>query len=148
VLQAGILETISVLLDGHQKQQEVCMHSSSPGLFSTTGRRNRFGFWLCHMYWVGAFAIGAGLVFVLGMVVELNHADMGFFYVVGLLAGLVFLVSALCLASQRCRDIGWSGWFALLVLLPYVGSLFHIALFLIPGTVGPNKFGPAAPAVQ
>ena len=47
------------------------------------------------------------------------------------------------LLAQRCRDFGWTGWAALLCLLPYGGMAFTFALAFIPGTDGPNRYGPA-----
>lgn len=51
-------------------------------------------------------------------------------------------VAALLTGAQRCRDIGWSGWFVLLGLIPFVGMLFLLALCIIPGTQGVNPYGP------
>jgi uncharacterized membrane protein YhaH (DUF805 family) len=64
--------------------------------------------------------------------------------VVVFFAGLIVLqVFALnILAAQRCRDCGWSGWCVLVALIPIVGFLFALALCVIPGTAGPNRFGP------
>jgi uncharacterized membrane protein YhaH (DUF805 family) len=48
----------------------------------------------------------------------------------------------LAVYTQRCRDFGWSGWAVLIMLVPVVGILFYLALFFIPGTHGPNRYGP------
>lgn len=53
--------------------------------------------------------------------------------------------------SRRLRDAGWSGWISLAafgvpLVLGGIGALITmiglIALFFIPGTLGPNRFGP------
>jgi uncharacterized membrane protein YhaH (DUF805 family) len=53
--------------------------------------------------------------------------------------------------ARRLRDAGWSGWislaaFGLPLVLGDIGALVAmgglIALFVIPGAIGPNRFGP------
>ena len=63
--------------------------------------------------------------------------------VLGLCAIYVpLLVANLAVSAQRCRDFGWTGWAILLQLVPIFGWLFLIALFFVPGTHGPNRYGP------
>lgn len=54
----------------------------------------------------------------------------------------VALTSSLLVAAQRCRDFGWRGWLVAIMPIPVVGMLLYIALFFIPGTRGPNRYGP------
>ena len=54
----------------------------------------------------------------------------------------IFLVGQLChiaLAAKRIHDFGRSGFFALLFV--FAGLVAYLALCLIPGTPGPNKYG-------
>jgi hypothetical protein len=46
---------------------------------------------------------------------------------------------------QRLHDIGWSGWLLLLSLVPVVGGVFSLLLFIIPGSTEANRFGPPPP---
>ncbi|MBF7728460.1 DUF805 domain-containing protein [Pseudomonas sp. N040] len=55
------------------------------------------------------------------------------------------LVVGVQISVQRLHDIGWSGWLCLLALVPYLGSLFNLVILLIPGSKGPNRFGPPPP---
>ena len=53
----------------------------------------------------------------------------------------IFLVGQLChiaLAAKRIHDFGRSGFFALLFM--FAGVVAYLALCLIPGTRGPNKY--------
>lgn len=43
---------------------------------------------------------------------------------------------------RRLHDLGKSGYFTLLVFVPFIGIIFSIALFFIPGQVGRNEYGP------
>ncbi|HEU0047385.1 MAG TPA: DUF805 domain-containing protein [Nitrososphaera sp.] len=46
-----------------------------------------------------------------------------------------------CLVVRRCHDMGWSGWFGLLGLIPFVGWIFGLVLTLKQGEVAVNKYG-------
>ena len=59
---------------------------------------------------------------------------------------LVLLVYGFAFMVRRLNDIGWSGWLCLLVIVPFLGGLFALAILFIPGTDGENKYGmPAGP---
>ena len=58
---------------------------------------------------------------------------------------LAFLFVSMQICVQRLHDIGWSGWLMLLNLVPIVGNLFSLAILLMPGNDGPNRFGPPQP---
>ncbi|MBE0694148.1 MAG: DUF805 domain-containing protein [Aquamicrobium sp.] len=54
----------------------------------------------------------------------------------------IFLLGQLAhiaLAAKRIHDFGKSGFFALLFM--FAGLVAYLALCLIPGTPGPNKYG-------
>ncbi len=58
------------------------------------------------------------------------------------LQSAVFLLGQLAhiaLAAKRIHDFGRSGFFALLFM--FAGLIAYLALCLIPGTPGPNKYG-------
>jgi uncharacterized membrane protein YhaH (DUF805 family) len=42
---------------------------------------------------------------------------------------------------SRFHDIGWSGWFVLLMFVPLVDILALIFLLIMPGQKGPNVYG-------
>jgi len=54
--------------------------------------------------------------------------------------GFIFPV-ALFITTQRIHDFNRSGWWSLLIFVPYINVLFLISLFIIPGSHGSNKFG-------
>ena len=55
---------------------------------------------------------------------------------------LVILVPTWALTVRRLHDIGKSGWFALLSLIPYVGSIIIIIFAAMDSQPGPNQYGP------
>ncbi|MNN04887.1 hypothetical protein D3C81_1176270 [compost metagenome] len=77
---------------------------------------------------------------------------LGSFAVSDALAGLLTLVACLalvvisvCIGVQRLHDIGWSGWLWLLNFAPIVGSVFALLMLFMPGSTGPNRYGPPPP---
>lgn len=97
-------------------------------------------------YLIGGFVISA--ICVLVAVAALKSGV--WLLLVPLLLGALFV--SLRLVVLRCHDIGWSGWWSLVSLVPYAGSLFNLILLIVPGTRGSNDFGrpsrpPGLPAV-
>ena len=45
------------------------------------------------------------------------------------------------LHAKRWHDIGKSGWFAIVSLIPLIGSVITVILFFIPGSSKKNKYG-------
>jgi uncharacterized membrane protein YhaH (DUF805 family) len=76
----------------------------------------------------------------------------GFFAVSEILGGLLMLLLAIAVAVvgimfgvQRLHDIGWSGWLLLVTLVPVVGGVFSLLMFIIPGSTEANRFGTPPP---
>lgn len=97
-------------------------------------------------YLIGGFMIGA--IGIVGVVAALKS---GFWLLlIPVMLGALFV--SLRLTVLRCHDIGWSGWWSLISLVPYAGSLFNLILLIVPGNRGSNGFGrasrpPGAPAL-
>jgi uncharacterized membrane protein YhaH (DUF805 family) len=53
------------------------------------------------------------------------------------------LIPSLAIATRRLHDIGYSGWYLLLLLIPIVGAII-LLIFMIRGSQpGHNQYGPA-----
>lgn len=59
--------------------------------------------------------------------------------------GIGAMVVGIMFGVQRLHDIGWSGWLLLLTLVPVVGGVFSLLLFIIPGSTEANRYGPPPP---
>lgn len=57
-------------------------------------------------------------------------------------AGVLAFWASMALAAKRWHDVGASGWLALLALIPGASFALFILLCIIPGTNGPNRYGP------
>ena len=61
----------------------------------------------------------------------------------GKLVNLVFLWPLIAVSAKRQHDFNFSAWWALIHFIPAVGSLILLlADGAMPGTHGPNRFGP------
>jgi len=64
------------------------------------------------------------------------------FWVLYTLYALAVIVPALAVTWRRMQDTGRNGWWILLGLIPFVGGIVLLVFMLLPGTPGPNEFGP------
>ncbi|MFT3973567.1 MAG: DUF805 domain-containing protein [Amaricoccus sp.] len=109
-------------------------------VFRFHGRRNRRSYAL---FTLAIWSLFLTATFVLVLVGASASENLGTAVAVLWLVGLLpFAWASWSVSAQRCRDIGWTGWAALLALMPYVGFAFSVALFFIPGTSGANRYGP------
>ena len=108
-------------------------------LFAFSGRRNRQSFIYLQLASIVAVLLGIGVITTLTFAAP---AIGGLLWILGIIGFIAVCVVNWAAASQRIRDFGQSGVWALVILIPYVGPLFSIALWLIPGTDGDNRYGP------
>lgn len=55
---------------------------------------------------------------------------------------ILFALPCLLLVIRRLHDIGRSGWWWLLIFIPFVNFIMGIYLMSKKGETGPNRFGP------
>lgn len=106
-------------------------------LFRFSGRRNRKSYIL---YLVALFVFEAIIWAIASTITHVSGS-----WVPVDIAGAISIpcaISGWAVGSQRCRDFGWTGWAMLITLIPYVGWIFALAIIFIPGTEGPNRYGP------
>ena len=61
----------------------------------------------------------------------------------GRLVNVVFLWPLIAVSAKRQHDFNFSAWWALIHFIPGVGSLVLLLVDgSVPGTAGPNRFGP------
>ena len=102
--------------------------------FCFEGRAGRAEFW---QFVLATFIIG----FVLGIV----DAVIGIQILSGLFSLAILLPSLGCTA-RRLHDVGKSGWFQLLGLIPVIGGIIVLVLCIPEGDKEANAFGAAPEA--
>ena len=109
-------------------------------LFKFSGRRNRQSFIFLQLSSLVAVLLGVGIITTITVAAPTVGAILWFVGIVGVIA---IAVANWASASQRIRDFDQSGVWALAILIPYIGPLFSLALWLIPSSEGTNKYGPS-----
>jgi uncharacterized membrane protein YhaH (DUF805 family) len=100
-----------------------------------TGRAQRAEYW----YFVLFYAIVYIVLMVVDVALGLYNIESGFGVLSGIWA-LIHIVPGIGVAVRRLHDIGKSGWWYLLVLIPLVG-IFIILIFLAKDSVNNNQYG-------
>jgi uncharacterized membrane protein YhaH (DUF805 family)/cold shock CspA family protein len=107
-------------------------------------RARRKEYWGFVLFWnlvtLGICAVGIAIDAAIG-----NMDGDRFPFVLATLFGLWWLASiipGLAITIRRQHDIGLSGWFYLLMLIPYIGGLIIFVFTLIPTQMHENKWGP------
>ena len=106
------------------------------------GRASRAEFWR----WVVVFVV---LTFVTRMIdgalfassIHAGLFERGAVQPLTLTAILALFVPNMALAVRRLHDTGRSGWWLLLMLVPFVGPLVLLYWYVQPSEDGPNHFG-------
>jgi uncharacterized membrane protein YhaH (DUF805 family) len=112
-----------------------------PQIFSVNGRIGRLRYlaysWLMMM--VVVMCLGILTAILIPMVAGKNKGTG--MMVMGLMYIPIIAVS-LIMAKRRFNDLDKSGWYSILILIPFVN--FFVGLYLIfgPGTKGTNSYGP------
>jgi uncharacterized membrane protein YhaH (DUF805 family)/cold shock CspA family protein len=114
------------------------------------GRARRKEYWGFFLFWLIAFV----LVMMVGMVADAatGNLDTGEGPILmSVAAGLFFLatfIPSLAITVRRIHDIGMSGWFYLLILIPYIGGLIILVFTLVPSQKNDNKWGPVPEGIR
>ena len=94
-----------------------------------SGRASRSEYW----YWV-LFQI---VVAIAASIID-AVATMG---ILGIVTGLGLLLPSLAVSVRRLHDIGKSGWNILWGLIPLLGAIYLIYLYVQPSAPGANEYG-------
>ncbi|WP_428054274.1 DUF805 domain-containing protein [Candidatus Avelusimicrobium facis] len=120
-------------------------------MFDFQGRATRKEFWLFICWLLGLmFAAWFASIVLCMAIASAMYSDPGSQQAVGWLGVFVciigtylaFVLLPLSLRARRLHDIGVSGWWQLLLLIPQLGDLLMLICMMIPGQVGENRFGP------
>ena len=105
------------------------------------GRARRKEYW---MFVLVQTIVMIGLMIldsVLGLDFELQGISLGYgyLYLIGL---IVHFIPSLAVVVRRLHDVGKSGWFYFIFLIPIIGVLWLLVLYCTEGQKQDNKWGP------
>jgi uncharacterized membrane protein YhaH (DUF805 family) len=99
-----------------------------------SGRARRAEYWWWTLFFI--------LMCVVAGFADSALASSGRLPLVGLIFILVTMLPYLSVAVRRFHDIGRSGWWVLIPLIPLVGTILYLYWMVQPGNTGPNEYGP------
>lgn len=102
-----------------------------------TGRARRQEYWMFALFnfifIIAIIAFSAGLS---SATETPAFMALYFIYVLGI------IIPSLAVAVRRLHDVGKSGWFYFIALIPLVGGIWLLVLFITEGDKGTNQYGP------
>ena len=105
------------------------------------GRARRSEYWYFALFNF-IFAIVAMLLDnLIGTTFDIEGVPIPYGYIY-LLYVLAVFIPGLAVAVRRLHDVGKSGWFLLIVLIPLIGAIWLLVLYFTDGQPGENKWGP------
>ena len=111
------------------------MKSGFKNSFTLSGRASRSEYW----YWVlGGFIFQ--IVMIVGSLV-LAIIEIPVLPALMILAPILLVPGSITLVVRRLHDVGMSGWMWFVALVPVVGVLYLIYLFVQEGDIGENAYG-------
>lgn len=102
-----------------------------------SGRAGRKEYWMFILFNI-IFTIAAVII---DNILGITFAELGYgvFYI---LYTLAVILPALAVSIRRLHDVGKSGWMILINLIPVIGPIWLLILFIREGEPGDNQYGP------
>ena len=97
--------------------------------FDFEGRATRKQYWMFVLMYI-----------IISIIVELIDVALGLGFL-GAILSLVLLAPSLGIAARRLHDIGRSGWWQLIGLIPIIGWIIMI-VWLVTDSAPDNQYGP------
>ena len=104
------------------------------------GRARRKEYWMWTLSVTIIFIFAMIMDNLLGLNFELMGQDLGYGWIY-LVAGIAHLIPGLAVVVRRLHDVGKSGWFYFIVLIPIIGVLWLLVLLCTDGKKEDNKWG-------
>lgn len=109
-----------------------------------SGRARRSEYWYFVLFNLIFALVAMGIDNVLGTTFKMDPAygmdlPYGYIYVA---YSLAVFIPGLAVSVRRLHDVGKSGWFFLIILIPLIGAIWLLILYCTDSQPGPNKYGP------
>jgi len=111
------------------------MKSGLSNSFNKSGRASRSEYW----FWV----LG-GVIFQITMIVGaviLGVMDIPVLPGLMMIAPILLVPGSITLVVRRLHDVGMSGWMFFVALIPFLGAIYLIYLFVQEGDMEENMYG-------
>ncbi len=105
-----------------------------------SGRARRKEYWMWTLYVTLINILAMILDDMLGLNFELLGEDLGYGWLY-LITGIINFIPGLSIVVRRLHDVGKSGWFFLIILIPIIGWIGILILLCSDGDKEENKWG-------
>ena len=105
------------------------------------GRASRKEFWMWYLFYVIVLIVAMILDGVLGTGFEIGYGvttPYGWIYII---AALAHVIPGLAVSVRRLHDVGKSGWFLFISLIPVIGGIWLLVLSCSDGDANDNEYG-------
>jgi len=104
------------------------------------GRARRKEYWMWTLYCTIILLISMVFDNLFGLTFELLGEDLGYGWLY-LIFGIIQFIPGLAVVVRRLHDVGKSGWYYLIVLIPLIGFIWILVLLCTDGVEEENKWG-------
>ncbi len=94
------------------------------------GRARRTEFWMFVLFNV-----------IVTVILTVIDTMLGTYGALSGIYGLAVFIPSLAVSVRRLHDIGKSGWMILVALIPVIGFIWLLVLYIMEGTPGENQYG-------
>ena len=112
-----------------------------------SGRARRKEYWMFTLMFYVVLIVAMLLDNALGLDFKMDigygeeiSSGYGWIY---LLTSLIHFIPSIGVLVRRLHDVGKSGWFWLISLIPLIGAIWLLVLFCTEGDADENKYGPS-----
>jgi uncharacterized membrane protein YhaH (DUF805 family) len=113
-----------------------------------SGRARRKEFWMWYLFYVIVLIVAMILDGVLGTGFEISYGvttPYGWIYII---AAVAHVIPGLAVSVRRLHDVGKSGWFMFISLIPIIGGIWLLVLMCTDGDSSENAYGPSPKLVE
>ena len=104
------------------------------------GRARRKEYWMWTLYCTIILIISMALDNLFGLTFEFLGQDLGYGWLY-LIFGIIQFIPGLAVVIRRLHDVGKSGWYYLIILIPLIGFIWILVLLCTDGVKEENKWG-------
>ena len=104
------------------------------------GRARRKEYWMWTLYCTIILLISMALDNLFGLTFEFLGQDLGYGWLY-IIFGIIQFIPGLAVVVRRLHDVGKSGWFYLIILIPLIGFIWILVLLCTDGVKEENKWG-------
>ena len=115
--------------------KEAVVRALTQNYCNFSGRASRSEYWWFYLF-------SCIVSWVVSIIVSLFSSDLSTMYIASMVVGLAFLLPSLGIAVRRLHDIGKSGWWMFISLIPLIGAIILIVWWCKDSQMEPNEYGP------